>query len=144
LGSLAITLIFCAGYLDARADSTLSWVGESSLRVKSTADFLRSSRIDLSKSQGIVAVIGDAQVLRFDWMDGAFFNMIGSDDLEARIVDSPPESLPDGFQVVKWSNNSLHTIAAAESYANSDAATLPDVNFSVTTDHVYAGTIPTA
>src|SRR5436190_6510697 len=64
LGSAAIALALSAGYLDARADSTLSWVGESSTRVERTADFFRSSKIDLSRSPGIVAVIGDAQVLR--------------------------------------------------------------------------------
>ena len=138
LGSFAVALIFCAGYLDARVDNTLSWVGESSLRVRSTADFIRSSKIDLSKSQGILAVIGDTQVLRFDWMEGAFFNMIGSDDLEARIVDHEPERLPEGFYVVKYAGNSLHKLAAAEANG-ADLNTFPAVNFRMTADHVFAG-----
>jgi hypothetical protein len=134
-----MALVFCAAYLDARADSTSSWVGQSSQRVQSTANFFRSAKIDLSKSEGILAVIGDAQELRFDWMGGALFNMIGSEDLEARIVDSEPDKYPEGFQVVKWTGNSLRKLAVVESNASSDYDTLPAVNFIMTVDHVYAG-----
>jgi hypothetical protein len=139
LASLAVALVFCAGYLDARADNTLSWVGESSLRVRSTADFFRSAKLDLSKSQGILAVIGDAQVLRFDWMGGAFFNMIGGDELEARIVDDEPVTLPEGFHVVKFSDNALHKLAAADESRSRDSEILPAVAFQLTPDRVYAG-----
>jgi hypothetical protein len=139
LGALTIALVFCAAYIDARADSTSSWVGQSSQRVQTTADFFHSAKIDLAKSAGILAVIGDAQVLRFDWMGGALFNMIGSDDLEARIIDSEPEKYPEGFQVVKWAGNSLHRLAAAESHEDHDSGTLPTVNFNTTANRVYAG-----
>ena len=139
LAALAVTVVFCAAYVDARADNTQSWVGESSLRVRSTADFFRSAKIDLSKSQGILAVIGDEQVLRFDWMEGAFFNMIGHDDLEARIVDNEPEKVPEGFYVVKYAGNSLHKVAAAENSRSLKTEALPSVDFVMTADHVYAG-----
>ena len=139
LGSLAIGLSFGAGYLDARADSRLSWVGESSTRVQRTADFFLSSKIDLSRYPGIVAVIGDAQVLRFDWMGGAFFNMIGGDDLETRIVDSEPESLPEGFQAVKWTGNSLKRLERVSENTSTEHNPVTPITFQITANRVYAG-----
>ena len=59
-------------------------------------------------------MIGDAQVLRFDWMGGAFFNMIGKDDLEARLLDAAPDGAPDGFYMVKFANNAREQALNAE------------------------------
>ena len=138
----AVALIFCAGYLDARSDSAHSWVGESSRRIQDTGDFLRSARVDLSKSQGILAVIGDAQYLRFDWMGGAFFNMLGGDELEVRLADWQPEHIPEGFYALKYDSKGLRKITDVETL-HTNALTAPEaplvVSFQLTAARVYAG-----
>jgi hypothetical protein len=142
LAALTVALVFCAGYMDARADAVRSWVGESSRRIQATASFVRSAGINLSKSQGIIAAIGDAQVLRFDWMGGAFFNMIGDDDLEVRIVDQIPEQAPEGFYVVEYARDSLHKLSVPQRVPAEPSvveAAPSAVHFGLTADRVYAG-----
>ena len=142
LAAASVTLIFCAAFLDARVDATQSWVGQSSLRIQSTADFVRAAKIDIFESRGIVADIEDAEYLRFDWMGGALFNLIGPDKLEVRLVNWEPEDLPDGVDAVKYAGNSLHKIEATEKVSSDASAArgIPStVAFHLTAARVYAG-----
>src|SRR5437879_463914 len=142
LAASSLALIFCAAFLDARADVTQSWVGQSSRRVQSTADFVRAAKINIFESRGIVADIEDAEYLRFDWMEGALFNLIGSDKLEVQLINWEPEDLPAGVDAVKYAGNSLHRIEATERLSSDASAARPipsTVAFHLTAGRVYAG-----
>ena len=117
-------------------------MGQSSLRIQSTADFVRAAKINIFKSRGIIADIEDAEYLRFDWMEGALFNLIGSDKLEVQLINWEPEDLPAGVDAVKYAGNSLHRIEATERLSSDASAARPipsTVAFHLTAGRVYAG-----